>query len=200
MGINWGEEEIAKNQYELTPPSAQEIVDTINEVDESQKDAKLQRIFFGTAEPSSEAACADRAEGQMKYEIEKQLDALDKGISIPCRVSQELILKTLYNFMNGVNPFEIPKPAHRLTRPINYSHLIRVLCFKNSQEKVGEMMLKYQNSSRGLTARTIREHRYKSEASLKIPPELEDRLYQVAFAIYYRLASTHRLSPYLGGK
>jgi hypothetical protein len=200
MEINWDEEDIGKNTYEWTPSPAQEIVDTIDDVDESQKDAQLQRIFFAVAAPSSKRACAERAKGQIKWEIEKQVEAADKGISVLCRTSRELEQKLLLMYLKGSDPFEDKKAAYRMKRPVHYSHLIRGLCFKLTQKKVGEMMTKHPGRSIGLSEKAIRDHRDKSEASLSIPPELEDQTYQVALDLYHKLVETNGLSSYLGNK
>lgn len=200
MEINWQEENIGKNLCVHIPPSAQEIIDRIDEVEESQKDEELQRIFFGVADPSSKRAYAEYAKGQVKWELEKQKSAFANGISVPCRISIELQQKMLSIYLDGNDPFKDKKEVHRMKRPVHYSHLIRVLCFINTQLMVGKMMTKHQGRTIGLSEKAIRDYRDKSEASLKIPPELEERLYRVAFAVYYWLASTHRLSLYLGNK
>jgi len=172
-----------------------------------KKNSQLQKIFFAVADPSCEIACADLAKGQIKLEVKKLLDALTKDTALPTkgtpspnRVSLELLLKVLDIYLDEDDPFKNPKPFHRMKKSVNYSHLIRVLCFKNTQAMVGKMMTKHQGRTTGLSEKAIRDRRDKSEASLKVPPELEDRLYQVAFAVYYRLASTHRISPYLRSK
>jgi len=172
------------------------LIKEVDELDNSIIKKALERVFYEVQGYSDERACIERAKNRLVYDNEKVRAAIADGHSYTGPY-QEIKSKILEDSLNGINPFETKKTAHRIGRAVTRSHFIRALRFKFTLERVGKMVPK---DSERLDDAAIRVHCKKSKKYLEIPTHLEDILHEVAFELYEKLQKDNKLKAYLWGE
>lgn len=164
-------------------------------VDEEEKLIKqaLERVFYVIPGYSDERTCAELAQSRLKYDHEQESAAEEGGYHHTSR-DPELGRRLLGEAINGNNPFEIKKPAHRPGRPVSRSHFIRALRFNLKLKEVGETVAK---DTERLDDAAIIRHCNRSKKCLVIPRHLEGLMHEVACELLIKLERKNILKKYL---